>query len=90
MLQVTPAFDESFVTVALKDCVPPSPRVALAGLTLTLMEGVDVDVEPPAAPPPPQPARKVKVDNPQKTAPRRKRADISPHPDISASIILIR
>jgi hypothetical protein len=85
MLQVTPAFDESLVTVAVKACVPPPLSVALVGVTLTLMEGVvGFEVDPPP-PPPPQPARNVKVDNPHKTTPRRKRADFSRFPNIGPS-----
>jgi len=59
MLQVTPPLDESLATVAIKDCVPPPPSDAVAGLTLTLMDdGVEVDVEP--LPPPPQLAKNAK------------------------------
>ena len=48
-VQVTPALAESFVTVALKVWFAPPMRVAVAGLTETLMAGVD------EVPPPPQP-----------------------------------
>jgi hypothetical protein len=63
MLQVTPAFEESFATVAVKACVPPPTSDAVDGLTVTLMEGgVGVGVDPP----PLQPAKKANEVNAQK------------------------
>jgi hypothetical protein len=75
MLQVTPAFDESLVTVAVKVCDPPPLSETVAGLTLTPMEtGVVFDeFEPP--PPPPQPAKKNRAETPLIITPRPKRTN---------------
>jgi hypothetical protein len=65
MLQETPAFVESFATVAVKPFIPLPFSDAVAGLTLTLIEGGG-GVVPVLL----QPDRKAKVDNPQKTKPQ--------------------
>ena len=64
-VQVTPALAESFVTVALKVWFAPPMRVAVAGLTETLMAG--------AAGVPPQPDSKAKAIRGKK---RRKKKTI--------------
>jgi hypothetical protein len=60
MLHVTPALDESLVTVAVKACVAPPLRAEVPGLTLTEMDGggggADAGEEPLL-----QPGRKVKA-----------------------------
>jgi hypothetical protein len=49
MLHVTPAFAESFDTVAVTDCLPPPASDAVAALRLTVMGLsvmlVDVDLD---------------------------------------------
>ena len=74
MLQVTPAFEELFATVAVKVCVPPPTSDAVEGLTLTLMEGcvgfVGVD------PLPLQPVKKANESDAQKTTQIPERTEV--------------
>jgi hypothetical protein len=78
-VQVTPAFAESFITVAVKVCVAPAIiDVGLAGLIATLISEVVVPPPPPLLPlPPPQPATIARVRKLENVRTTRRKFDMS-------------